>query len=134
MQAEATIGDGIVAMVMSLFADYARLLDFGRDPRSWAGLYRADGVLVVGGTREIKGADALAEFAAASIPGVHVQAVPHLQARSDGGLDATSSFVFVTAATGDLRAGYYTDQIALQDGRFVFVRREITILARTDEA
>jgi hypothetical protein len=131
MQAEVTIGDGTVAMVMSLFADYARLLDFGRDPRSWAGLYRAEGVLVVG-AREISGADALAEFAAASIRGVHVQAVPHLQARSDGGLDATSSFVFINAATGDLRAGYYTDQLALQEGRFVFVRREISILARTD--
>jgi hypothetical protein len=133
MQAEVAIGDGTVAMVMSLFADYARLLDFGRDPRSWAGLYRADGVLVVG-TREIRGTDALAEFAAASIPGVHVQAVPHLRAGSDGGLDATSSFVFITSATADMRAGYYTDQLALQDGRFVFVRREITILARTDAA
>ena len=132
MQAEGRIGDGAVAMVMSLFADYARHLDLERDPQAWARLYSADGVLALA-TREIRGAEPLAEFAAGSVPGVHVQAVPHLQARDDGGIDARSSFIFMTVATGDVRSGYYTDQLARQGDRFVFVRREIRILARTDE-
>ena len=63
---------------------------------------------------------------------MHVQAVPHLQAREDGGLDARSSFIFITVATNDLRAGYYIDQLTWQGDRFVFARREISIMAQTD--
>jgi SnoaL-like domain len=133
MRADVAIADGTVAMVMVLFADYARHLDLGRDPEAWADLYTSDGVLVTG-EREIRGRDALRDFATASIPGVHVQAVPHLQARADGGIDAISSFVFIIAATGDLRAGYYTDQLARQGDRYVFVRRQISMLVRTDAA
>jgi hypothetical protein len=131
MQAEGAIKDGTVATVMALFADYARHLDHHRDPGAWAELFGTDGTLVVR-DREITGNDALQKFAADSVPGVHVQAVPHLAVREDGGLDATSSFVFVTVATADMRAGYYVDHLAWQGDRLVFARREIGIMARTD--
>jgi SnoaL-like domain len=131
MRTDEAISDGTVAQVMALFADYARHLDLRRDPQAWAELYRADGSLVTG-AREINGRDALREFAVGSIPGVHVQAVPHLQARADGGLDSVTSFVFIIAATGDLRAGYYTDHLERDGDRYVFVRRQISMLVRTD--
>jgi len=131
MPADAAIGDGTVAQVMALFADYARHLDLQRDPGAWAALFGAGGALVVR-DREISGAEKLQEFAEQSIPGVHVQAVPHLQARPDGGLDAVSSFVFMTVETRDFRSGYYADYLAWQGDRLVFARREITILAQTD--
>jgi hypothetical protein len=131
MQAEGAIKDGTVATVMALFADYARHLDRHRDPDAWAELFGADGIFVVRG-RKLTGHDALQKFATDSIPGVHVQAVPHLQARDDGGLDATSSFIFITVATNDLRAGYYVDHLAWQGDRLVFARREINIMAQTD--
>ena len=131
MQAEGAIKDGTVATVMALFADYARLLDRQRDPDAWAELFGPDGVFVVRG-RELTGHDALQKFATDSVPGVHVQAVPQLQVREDGGLDATSSFIFITVATNDLRAGYYVDHLAWQGDRLVFARREINIMAQTD--
>jgi len=131
MPADGAIGDGTVALVMALFADYARHLDLRPDPEAWAELFGTDGVLAVG-DREITGAERLRKFAAGSIPGVHVQAVPHLRARPDGGLDAISSFVFMTAETQDFRSGYYTDHLAWQGNRLVFARRRIQLMARTD--
>ncbi len=131
MQADPAISDGTVALVLALFADYARHLDLVRDPQAWAELYRADGSLITA-DRAINGRDALREFAVGSIPGVHVQAVPQLRARADGGLDSVTSFVFIIAASGDLRAGYYTDQLERDGDRYVFVRRQISMLVRTD--
>jgi len=131
MQAGGTIPDGTVSLVMALFADYGRHLDLERDPDAWAELFGTDGVLVVG-DREISGAAKLREFAAGSIPGVHVQAVPLLRARPDGGLDAITSFIFMTTQTKDFRSGYYADQLAWQGDRLIFVRRRIHMLARTD--
>jgi hypothetical protein len=131
MQTDAAIGDGVVAQVMALFADYAGHLDLRRNPQAWAELFRRDGSLVTA-DREVRGREALREFAVGSIPGVHVQAVPRLQARPDGGLDSVTSFVFIIAATGDLRAGYYTDQLEQDGDRYVFARRQISMLVRTD--
>lgn len=131
MQADGAIPDGTVSLVMALFADYGRHLDLERDPGAWAELFGTDGVLVVG-DREISSAEKLREFAAGSIPGVHVQAVPQLRARPDGGLDAITSFIFMTTETKDFRSGYYTDQLAWQGDRLIFARRRIQLLARTD--
>ena len=131
MQAEGVITDGTVDRVMALFADYAGLLDRNRDPDAWADLFSQDGVFVVRG-RELTGHDALREFATNSVPGVHISAVPHLRVRPDGGLDATSSFIFMNVATNDLRSGYYLDHLAWQGDRLVFARREIAIMAQTD--
>jgi hypothetical protein len=131
MQAEGVITDGTVAQVMALFADYAGLLDRNRDPGAWAELFGQDGIFIVRG-RELTGHEALREFATNSVPGVHVSAVPHLRGRADGGLDATSSFIFMNVATNDLRSGYYLDHLAWQGDRLVFARREIAIMAQTD--
>jgi hypothetical protein len=131
MQADGAITDGTVSLVMGLFADYARHLDLQRDPGAWADLFGTDGVLVLA-DREITGAEQLKEFAVGSIPGVHVQGVPHLQARPDGGLDAITSFVFMTVQTQDFRSGYYTDVLAWRGARLVFARRRIQLLSRTD--
>ena len=74
MQTDGAIGDGAVAQVMALFADYARHLDLRRDPQAWSELFRQDGSLVTA-DREVNGRDALREFAVGSIPGVRVRAV-----------------------------------------------------------
>jgi hypothetical protein len=131
MQADGAIPDGTVSLVMALFADYGRHLDLERDPGAWAELFGTDGVLVVG-DREISGAEKLMKFAAGSIPGVHVQAVPQLRAQPGGGLDAITSFIFMTTETKDFRSGYYTDHLVWQGDRLIFARRRIQLLARTD--
>ena len=130
MPADGAISDGTLARVLALHSDYGRFID-SRRLVAWSELFSEDGMLAVGG-REIKGRDALAAFAEGLAPGVHVQAVPHVNPRDDGGIDAAASFVFVRAATGALLAGQYTDQLALENGRCVFVRRQIDILAQTE--
>ena len=131
MPADHTVADGVVAEVMALYADYARHLDLNRDPDAWAALFTPDGSLVTS-DRQITGSAELRAFAAGSLPGVHVQAVPWLQARADGGLDAVTSFIFMTVQSHDFRSGYYTDELVRQDGRLVFARRQISMLTRTD--
>ena len=126
------ITDGTLAKVLTLQADYARFVDT-RDAKSWGDLFGADGILAVG-KREIRGKDAIAEFGATSSRGVHVQAVPHVESRTDGGLEATSSFVFVNGETGALIAGIYRDELAPDGDGFIFARRQIDMLVRTKPA
>lgn len=128
---DRAVSDGTVAEVMALFADYARHLDLKRDPDAWAGLFTPDGSLVTS-DRQITGTTELRAFAAGSLPGVHVQSVPWLQARPDGGLDAVTSFIFMTVQTHDFRSGYYTDRLVRRHERLVFASRQISMLTRTD--
>jgi len=124
------VNDGILARVMALQADYARFVDT-RDTKSWGRLFGDHGVLAVG-DRELTGQLAIAEFGSSSTVGVHIQAVPRVESRIDGRVDATSSFLFVNSATGALIAGLYKDELAPAGDGFVFARRQIDVLARTE--
>lgn len=120
---------GILPAVWNLMGDYARFID-GREAAAWSELFGTDGVLVVG-SREITGPSALKEFGAGSAAGVHVQGVPTVERQPDGSIRATSSFVFVNAATHGLVAGEYRDDIVESAGRLVFARRQIDMRARS---
>ena len=67
-----------------------------------------------------------------AVPTPAQSGVLFLLAREDGGLDATSSFIFITVGTKDLRSGYYVDHLAWRGDRLIFARREINIMAQTD--
>jgi hypothetical protein len=118
----------LLPAIWRLQGDYARFVD-GREPEAWSQLFGESGTLAVG-TREITGSDALAEFAAQSTAGVHVQGVPTVARQADGRIRSTSSFVFVNAATQALIAGEYRDDIEETGDGLVFARREVEVRAR----
>lgn len=119
----------LLAAVWNLMGDYARFVD-GREAAAWSRLFGEAGVLAVG-KREFSGSEDLERFGAQSAPGVHVQGIPTVEVRPDGSIHATSSFVFVNAATSALVAGEYRDDIVRSAEGLVFARRQIEMRART---
>ncbi|MEU5879188.1 nuclear transport factor 2 family protein [Spirillospora sp. NPDC047279] len=115
----------LLAAVTRLQADYARYID-GGEPEAWSGLYGGGGVLSISDGREIGNAD-LPAFAARAPKGSHLQGVPSVEERSDGGVDAVSSFAFFNAETGAVVSGAYVDRMTWEEGRLVFARRHIDI-------
>jgi hypothetical protein len=107
-----------------LSADYARLLD-GRDAQAWSELFAADAQLNFG-ERRIVGRDAIREFGAASVPGVHLSGPVAVTSYGET-ITCESAFVFANSRTGVVLAGYYRDQLAWSEQRLVFVVREIDI-------
>jgi hypothetical protein len=116
-----------LASANRLMANYARFVD-NKKGTQWQGLFGRSGFLV-NGDQEVTGDD-LAGFAVESMPGVHIQAVPHFERRPDGSVRAESSFVFVSAAECLIRSGYYLDELVIEDGEYVFASRTIDIRAR----
>jgi SnoaL-like domain len=116
-------------VVLRVLADYGQLID-GREATAWSGLFGNDGVLAVG-DREIRGRAELAEFAAQSPAGVHMQSVPSIELCPDGSAYVESNFVFMNAGTGKLIAGSYHDQLVQDEDVYIFARRDISIRART---
>ena len=120
---------GNLAAVWNLMGDYARFMD-GRDAAALSTLFGASGVLAVG-EREITGPAALEAFAAQSPEGVHTQGVPTVERQPDGGIRATSSFVFVNGTTHAIVAGEYRDDIVESGDGLVFARRQILMRVRS---
>ena len=116
-----------LASANRLMANYARFVDNKKGPE-WQALFGRSGFLAFGG-RKVTGND-LAEFAVGSMPGVHIQAVPHFERRPDGSVRAESSFIFVAVADCAVRSGYYVDELVVEDGEYVFASRTIDIRAR----
>lgn len=129
MEGIRIVSDDILARVMALQADYGHLVDT-RNAQAWGALFGESGVLTIGDS-ELRGRDAIAEFGSTSTAGVHIQAVPHVQFGSDGDLEAVSSFLFVSSATGELTAGTYRDHLVPEGDGYAFARREIKVIART---
>jgi len=125
-----TNDDADLAAVTRLLSDYARFVD-DRDADAWADLFGVDGALVVG-DREIAGKSSLAEFGRRSPRGVHMQGLPSLARRADGGLDAISSFVFLNGTSGEILAGTYTDHLTYTDHCLQFRLRHISIRVRLE--
>jgi hypothetical protein len=116
-----------LASANRLLANYARFVD-NKKGAEWQALFGRSGFLAFG-DRKVTG-DELGQFAVESMPGVHIQAVPHFERRPDGSVRAESSFVFVSAADCLIRSGYYLDELVLEDGEYVFASRTIDIRAR----
>lgn len=116
-----------LASANRLLADYARFVD-NKKGSEWQALFGRSGFLAVG-DRKVTG-DELAEFAVGSMPGVHIQAVPHFERRPDGSVRAESSFIFVAVADCAIRSGYYIDELVIEDGEYVFASRTIDMRAR----
>ncbi|WP_370615299.1 nuclear transport factor 2 family protein [Mumia qirimensis] len=110
----------------TLMADYAVRVD-SRDADGWADIFIPDGVLTFAGKR-VEGREALAAFAAASPPGIHLGGSPTI---ADDGeiLSVRSQFVFVPADGSRVLAGSYHDRV-LDDGTTArLVERAIEIVA-----
>ncbi|MFF5257918.1 nuclear transport factor 2 family protein [Actinomadura viridis] len=121
-------GDGRLAAVIRLQADYARYVDAGEaGAEAWSALYGSRGVLTISDGREIGDPGELAAFAARAPRGVHLQGVPTIEERPDGDIDSVSPFVFFNAETGAIVAGAYTDRMTWEEGRLVFAERHIEI-------
>ncbi|KAB2383455.1 nuclear transport factor 2 family protein [Actinomadura montaniterrae] len=117
-------GDGVLAAVTRLQADYARYVDGGQ-AMAWSALYGSRGVLTLSDGREVGGAEELAAFAARAPQGVHLQGVPSVEERDDGDIDSVAPFLFVNAENGSMIAGTYRDRMTWEDGRLVFAKRHI---------
>jgi hypothetical protein len=119
----------VLPAVLRLLADYGRMIDT-RECDSWSRLFAVDGVLRYG-PHEFTGTVELAKFAAASPPGVHLTGVPSVRVGPDGGVHATSAFVFVSSTERQVLAGGYRDRfVSTDEGRLVFSRREIELSGR----
>jgi hypothetical protein len=114
--------------VLNLLGDYGRLID-GREAEAWSRIFAEDGVLAIG-KHEVQGRAALAEFAAKSLAGIHIQSVPTVELLADGTVDARSNFVF-HGPGGTVSCGMYHDVIVPDGDRFVFHRRDINIMVRS---
>lgn len=119
----------VLPAVLSLQADYARLID-DRKPLEWSRLFGQDGTLALP-DRDISGEQGLVEFAAGSARGVHVQGVPTVEQQADGTIHATSNFIYINAVTYTLSAGEYRDQIRVEGDSCVFARRQVVLRVRT---
>jgi hypothetical protein len=126
-EASADLSPEELASANRLLANYARFVD-NKKGAEWQALFGRSGFLAFG-DRKVTG-DELAEFAVDSMPGVHIQAVPHFKRRPDGSVRAESSFVFVAVADCAIRSGYYVDELVIEDGEYVFASRTIDIRAR----
>jgi hypothetical protein len=121
---------GILADVLQLQADYARLID-AREAEPWSRLFTDDGVLI----REegpVEGRADLVTFATESPVGVHLSGVPSLEARPDGTVHATSHFVFVNSGTRRITSGTYHDTLVPGGEGLVFARREVDVRGRIE--
>jgi hypothetical protein len=119
-------GDGRLAAVIKLQADYARYVD-GGEAEAWSALYGSGGVLTISDGRRVGGAQELAAFAARAPRGVHLQGVPSVEERADGDIDSVAPFVFFNAETGAVVTGAYVDRMTWEEGRLVFAERHIDI-------
>jgi len=126
-EASVNLSPEELASANRLLANYARFVDNKKGPQ-WQALFGRSGFLAVG-DRKVTG-DELAEFAVGSMPGVHIQAVPHFERRPDGSVRAESSFIFVAVADCAIRSGYYIDELVIEDGEYVFASRTIDMRAR----
>jgi uncharacterized protein (TIGR02246 family) len=128
----ASLSTEDILAIQQLVASYNHAVDAGQGAK-FAATFTSDGVLEVGGS-EIKGHDALAEFATgvpAGLPGPrHVAS--NLLIEGSGDEASLSAYLHLYITAGDPPApslatsGKYDDQLRRIDGKWRFARRVFT--------
>lgn len=117
--------------ITDLLAAYGVLLD--RDAhQEWLALFVEDATFEAFG-RTFSGHEGLLRMATSAPGGIHLGSLPLIEVDGDRA-EVRQSFVFVDAASHELRIGWYDDEVVRTDQGWRFQRRRTTFRSASGPA